>query len=170
MNNPATTPDNIVWDVALPQYLIFFCICGLLAITGLTRINYLMKICIIAGLSIGQAILCYTRFYSAFDAYVAFSGSGNASQNRLFYLIIIGAVLIALILINRQFELMTRRLFLWQKDVEEQREKVFDMRRKNEMLVYNILPPHVAIHFLGKRKNDDVNFCLNTFFSCKFFY
>jgi hypothetical protein len=55
-----------------------------------------------------------------------------------------------------KFELMSRRLFLWQKDVDEQKEKVADMRRKNEALVYNILPPHVAIHFLGKRKNDEV--------------
>lgn len=55
-----------------------------------------------------------------------------------------------------QFELMSRRLFLWQKDVEEQKEKVSDMRRKNEALVYNILPPHVAIHFLGKPRNDEV--------------
>ena len=52
---------------------------------------------------------------------------------------------------------MTRRLFLWQKDVDEQKEKVGDMRRKNEALVYNILPPHVAIHFLGKRKTDEVS-------------
>lgn len=32
---------------------------------------------------------------------------------------------------------------------------VSDMRRRNEALVYNILPPHVAVHFLGKRKNDE---------------
>ena len=51
---------------------------------------------------------------------------------------------------------MSRRLFLWQREIDEQKEKVADMRRKNEALVYNILPPHVAIHFLGKRKNDEV--------------
>ena len=51
---------------------------------------------------------------------------------------------------------MTRRLFLWQREVDEQRVKVADIRKKNEALVYNILPPHVAKHFLGKRKNDEV--------------
>lgn len=55
-----------------------------------------------------------------------------------------------------QSELMSRRSFLWKKEVEEQKEKVGDMRRKNEALVYNILPPHVAVHFLGKRKKDEV--------------
>ncbi|KPM11019.1 hypothetical protein QR98_0095850 [Sarcoptes scabiei] len=51
---------------------------------------------------------------------------------------------------------MTRRLFLGQKDVDSQKEMVADMRRKNEALVLNILPPHVAVHFLGKRKNDEM--------------
>ena len=55
-----------------------------------------------------------------------------------------------------QLEVTSRRLFLWQKDVEEQRKKVADMRIKNEALVYNILPPHVAKHFLGQHKKDEV--------------
>lgn len=61
----------------------------------------------------------------------------------------------ALFLINRQFELTNRRLFLWRKQVEERKEKVADMRRKNEALVYNILPPNVAKIFLGKRTIND---------------
>ncbi|KAH9372416.1 hypothetical protein HPB48_009640 [Haemaphysalis longicornis] len=56
---------------------------------------------------------------------------------------------------NSQFELTSRRLFLWRKDVEEQKEKVADMRRKNEALVYNVLPPHVAKVFLGRRRLDE---------------
>ena len=64
-------------------------------------------------------------------------------------------VAIALYLINRNCDSMARRLFLWQKEVDEQKKKVEDMRQKNEALVYNILPPHVAIHFLGRRKRDE---------------
>lgn len=60
-----------------------------------------------------------------------------------------------LFLINRQFELTNRRLFLWRKQVEARKEKVADMRRKNEALVYNILPPNVAKIFLGKRNIND---------------
>jgi adenylate cyclase 3 len=43
-------------------------------------------------------------------------------------------------------------LFLWKKEVEAQSERASDMRRRNEALVYNILPPHVAAHFMGSRK------------------
>ncbi|XP_075546996.1 adenylate cyclase type 3-like isoform X2 [Dermacentor variabilis] len=71
---------------------------------------------------------------------------------QLIYLVAIG---LALAVISRQFELTSRRLFLWRKDVEEQKEKVADMRRKNEALVYNVLPPHVAKVFLGRRRLDE---------------
>ena len=44
-----------------------------------------------------------------------------------------------------------RVLFLWRTEVEEQREFAADMRQRNEALVYNILPQHVAAHFLRQR-------------------
>lgn len=40
-------------------------------------------------------------------------------------------------------------------EVEEQKKKVKMMKNKNEKLLYNILPLHVAIHFLGRRKRDE---------------
>lgn len=51
-----------------------------------------------------------------------------------------------------QMEQVARVLFLWRCEVEEQRDFAEDMRRRNEALVYNILPPHVAAHFMGNRK------------------
>lgn len=76
-----------------------------------------------------------------------------AHSHLLNIMIITSAIILSVL--NRQFELMSRRLFLWQKTVEEQKEQVSDIRRKNEALVYNILPPHVAIHFLGRRNLRD---------------
>lgn len=61
----------------------------------------------------------------------------------------------ALYLMNKQFELTNRRLFLRRKQVELSKEKVADMRQKNEALVYNILPPNVAKIFLGKKTIND---------------
>lgn len=36
--------------------------------------------------------------------------------------------------------------------MEEQRERAADIRQRNEALVYNILPQHVATHFMGIRR------------------
>lgn len=61
-------------------------------------------------------------------------------------------VALALSFLARHVEKATRVLFQWKTEVEEQREKASDIGRRNEALVYNILPPHVAVHFLGNRK------------------
>lgn len=45
-----------------------------------------------------------------------------------------------------------RVIFMWKTEVSEQKEKASDMRRRNEALVYNVLPMHVAEHFMGNRK------------------
>ncbi|UYV81738.1 ADCY3, partial [Cordylochernes scorpioides] len=69
--------------------------------------------------------------------------------------VVVVTVYLIFVLLNWQLEKTSRRLFLWKKEVEEQKEKVADMRVKNEALVYNILPPHVAKHFLGKNLSDE---------------
>lgn len=45
-----------------------------------------------------------------------------------------------------------RVIFKWRNEVNEQREKASDMRRRNEALVYNILPVHVAEHFMRNKQ------------------
>ncbi|XP_026469362.1 adenylate cyclase type 3 [Ctenocephalides felis] len=62
------------------------------------------------------------------------------------------AVTIALSYLARHMERVSRVSFLWKTSVTEQREKASDMRQRNEALVYNVLPPHVAAHFMGQRK------------------
>ncbi|GCC41580.1 hypothetical protein chiPu_0025639 [Chiloscyllium punctatum] len=54
-----------------------------------------------------------------------------------------------------QVEKLARTLFLWKLDVHEQKERVYEMRRWNEALVTNMLPEHVARHFLGSKKRDE---------------
>lgn len=41
---------------------------------------------------------------------------------------------------------------MWKTEVSDQKERASDMRRRNEALVYNVLPMHVAEHFMGNRK------------------
>lgn len=57
-------------------------------------------------------------------------------------------------------EKLARTLFLWKIEVHEQKEKVYEMRRWNEALVTNMLPEHVARHFLGSKKRDEVCVCI----------
>lgn len=41
-------------------------------------------------------------------------------------------------------------------EVAKQRRVVENMRQKNAELVFNIMPTHVAEHFMGAKKDDEV--------------
>lgn len=62
----------------------------------------------------------------------------------------------AAVSLHPQVEKLARTLFLWKIDVHDQKERVYEMRRWNEALVTNMLPEHVARHFLGSKKRDEV--------------
>lgn len=51
-----------------------------------------------------------------------------------------------------QIDKVDRVIFMWKNEVSDQKERASDMRRRNEALVYNVLPMHVAEHFMGNRK------------------
>lgn len=51
-----------------------------------------------------------------------------------------------------QIDRRDRLIFMWKIQAREQKEKASDMRRRNEALVYNVLPVHVAEHFMSNKK------------------
>lgn len=69
-----------------------------------------------------------------------------------------------------QVEKLARTLFLWKIDVHDQKERVYEMRRWNEALVTNMLPEHVARHFLGSKKRDEVRGAQEGGFALLFFF
>lgn len=84
--------------VALPQYIVFYTLLGLLAITALVKIQYLLKISIIIGLVTVQALLIYLALGRSFDLYQLVT---ELKVQRT-YVVILITVGIALIIINRQ--------------------------------------------------------------------
>lgn len=52
---------------------------------------------------------------------------------------------------NTQMDKEDRVIFKWKTEVAEQKEMATDMRRRNEKLVYNILPIHVAEYFIRNK-------------------
>ncbi|XP_065581931.1 adenylate cyclase type 3-like isoform X2 [Artemia franciscana] len=64
-------------------------------------------------------------------------------------LLVVGSILFSL---ARQFEKTARALFLWQAEAASEREQAADLRRRNQALLCNLLPPHVATHFLKEQR------------------
>lgn len=139
-----------------PQYSTYMSIIGLVGVTLLTHVSYLIKFILVILIVSVQCLLNLTVLKAPFNNYDLRSYEFLPSLgHEVLLCIYLVAVAISLIISCRQLEYTTRRLFLWKKEVDIQKQKVAEMRQKNEALIYNILPPHVAKHFLGTRKNDE---------------
>ena len=55
-----------------------------------------------------------------------------------------------------QVEMTSRVMFLWRQEADKEKENVAGMRTRNETLINNIMPAHVARDFLGQKKDDKV--------------
>ncbi|XP_060947487.1 adenylate cyclase type 8 [Limanda limanda] len=56
---------------------------------------------------------------------------------------------------GRQWEATARLDFLWRLQAQQEVEDMRELREHNECLLNNILPMHVARHFLDRSKNDE---------------
>lgn len=55
-----------------------------------------------------------------------------------------------------QWEATARLDFLWRLQAQQEVEDMRELREHNECLLHNILPVHVARHFLDRSNNDEV--------------
>ncbi|KAL4135048.1 hypothetical protein QTP88_006710 [Uroleucon formosanum] len=142
-----------------PSYFTYFMVLVLIATSMLTQLSHFTKAtilfvitlmhCVVNVVTVGTAIDCEDSIiYKPFKVL--------PSKYALSFLLI--AVTMALVFLARNMDKSSRVLYLWRTEVEEQRERASDIRRRNEALVYNILPPHVAKHFLGsyKRQHEEL--------------
>ncbi|XP_054082506.1 adenylate cyclase type 3 [Zeugodacus cucurbitae] len=150
----ATLPDEIHM---FPSYMSNYAVLILIAIAVIAQLTHITKIVL---LIIITALHCYCNIFVLGDLY-AFEDELAANPiiptaYRLSAVLIF--VTLALSFLVRHVDREDRVIFKWKTEVAEQREKATDMRRRNEALVYNILPVHVAEHFMKntKRSHDDL--------------
>ncbi|XP_049865380.1 adenylate cyclase type 8 isoform X2 [Pectinophora gossypiella] len=60
-------------------------------------------------------------------------------------------VVLALLIFNRYSEALERARHSRGERMRAQAEQAADLRRRNQALIHNVLPPHVARHFMGAR-------------------
>ncbi|XP_074541411.1 adenylate cyclase type 8 isoform X2 [Halichoeres trimaculatus] len=63
--------------------------------------------------------------------------------------------IVAVFYSGRQWEATARLDFLWRLQAQQEVEDMRELREHNECLLHNILPQHVARHFLDRSNNDE---------------
>ncbi|XP_022190546.2 adenylate cyclase type 3 [Nilaparvata lugens] len=149
-----TSIEDVRAACLYPSYFSYFSVLVLVAAGLPAQLSHLVKTALLALLSLAHCLVNLFVIGPALDCeeIVNHRDWVNLTPGKYSLSALLVAVTIALSLLARHMEKSSRVLFLWKIEVEEQRERASDIRRRNEALVYNILPQHVAAHFLGNRK------------------
>ncbi|KAM8715478.1 hypothetical protein ACLKA7_002519 [Drosophila subpalustris] len=143
--------------VLYPSYLSNFSVLILIAIAVIAQLTHLTKILLLLSLA---ALHCYFNVCIMQDLYALEDDVAHQPLISTRYcasgLLLVAAL--SLSFLARHMDHEDRVIFKWKTEVAEQKETANDMRQRNEALVYNVLPVHVAEHFMKntKRSHDDL--------------
>uniref|UniRef100_UPI0035902C1D adenylate cyclase type 3-like n=1 Tax=Myxine glutinosa TaxID=7769 RepID=UPI0035902C1D len=135
--------------------------CGvvtLAASTLLSQLSHLVKFALMLTITGAWAALHLAAWGPVFDHYDRLHYILHVSSivpSKISASLTLFLIIMCFHLFNRHAEQTIRTIYLWKRDLDEQKEEVNDTRRWNEALVKNILPDHVAKYFLNATRRDE---------------
>ncbi|KAG7469828.1 hypothetical protein MATL_G00132930 [Megalops atlanticus] len=145
-------------------YFIYSCILGLVSCSVFLRINYELKMVIMLAAVVGYNVIILQTHATLLDEYSKFLYKTEVLERPgvLKDLKTMGSVslfifFITLLVLARQNEYYCRLDFLWKNKFKKECEEIETMENLNRVLLENVLPAHVAEHFLARNwKNEDL--------------
>ncbi|XP_054239430.1 adenylate cyclase type 3 isoform X1 [Indicator indicator] len=172
MGNGTVGPPQLGGCGEQPKYYSYIALLALVATIMLVQVSHMVKLTLmvlITGATGAVNILAWEHIFDQYDhrrgqqstlppihLHLAISlGRSSIVPSKYSMTTMIFIVMLSFYYFSRHVEKLARTLFLWKIDVHDQKERVYEMRRWNEALVTNMLPEHVARHFLGSKKRDE---------------
>ncbi|XP_026084986.1 adenylate cyclase type 8-like [Carassius auratus] len=148
------------WPVNICTHPEFFVLSGMVAMVTCAvflRLSCLLKLAVLMLVIAVYTYLIEVAFHVLF---VRQHQNGQIQRNQ--YLrrkgvsVLLMAMFVVVVLYNsRQLETTSRLDFLWRLQARQEVEDMKELREHNECLLYNILPAHVARHFLERDRNNE---------------
>uniref|UniRef100_A0A665WTS3 adenylate cyclase n=1 Tax=Echeneis naucrates TaxID=173247 RepID=A0A665WTS3_ECHNA len=168
-SNSDATSDGCLGN---PKYYSYIAVLALMATTMLVQVSHMVKLTLMLLITVATGIVNVYSWREIFDRYdmarfqdyrpnkrahppSIMRPTSFLVPSKFTMTIMIFIMMVSFYYFSRHVEKLARTLFLWKIEVHEQKEKVYEMRRWNEALVTNMLPEHVARHFLGSKKRDE---------------
>ncbi|XP_042853658.1 adenylate cyclase type 2 isoform X3 [Panthera tigris] len=139
-------------------YFIYSCILGLISCSVFLRVNYELKMLIMMAALIGyNTILLHTHAHVLDDySQVLFERPGIWKDLKTMGSVSLFIFFITLLVLGRQNEYYCRLDFLWKNKFKKEREEIETMENLNRVLLENVLPAHVAEHFLARSLKNEL--------------
>uniref|UniRef100_A0A671UZV0 Adenylate cyclase type 2 n=1 Tax=Sparus aurata TaxID=8175 RepID=A0A671UZV0_SPAAU len=149
----ASRPYTTILNVCL-QYFIYCCILGLVSCSVFLRINYELKMVVMLVAVVIYNIIILQTHASLCEL---INKPGVLKDLKTMGSVSLFIFFITLLVLARQNEYYCRLDFLWRDKFKRECEEIETMENLNRVLLENVLPAHVAEHFLGRNwKNEDL--------------
>ncbi|XP_065078953.1 adenylate cyclase type 2 isoform X2 [Ochlerotatus camptorhynchus] len=145
-NGTETVTYDVQFAPLAPVYL-YMCAISLAAVSAFLQSGFIVKLLLMLFFIGVQCSLLWQS--SLFETYQILYNSWPLAFQGALFLLLIASVLHTL---DRQGEYVSRTDFLWKAKLKVEQEEVETMRGINKILLENILPAHVAQHFLKKER------------------
>ncbi|XP_054620204.1 adenylate cyclase type 2b isoform X1 [Dunckerocampus dactyliophorus] len=145
-------------------YFIYCCILGLVSCSVFLRINYELKMVVMLVAVVIYNIIILQTHASLLDGFSkalypteTLDRPGVLKDLKTMGSVSLFIFFITLLVLARQNEYYCRLDFLWRDKFKRECEEIETMENLNRVLLENVLPAHVAEHFLGRNwKNEDL--------------
>uniref|UniRef100_A0A8C5LBJ0 Adenylate cyclase type 2 n=1 Tax=Jaculus jaculus TaxID=51337 RepID=A0A8C5LBJ0_JACJA len=154
-----TTTTIVLIMAVLNMYFIHSCILGLISCSVFLRVNYELKMLVMMVALVGYNTIFLHTHAHVLDAYsqVLFDRPGIWKDLKTMGSVSLSIFFITLLVLGRQNEYYCRLDFLWKNKFKKEREEIETMENLNRVLLENVLPAHVAEHFLARSlKNEEL--------------
>ncbi|XP_054475053.1 adenylate cyclase type 8 [Anoplopoma fimbria] len=148
--NTASRPLTVC---TYPEVYILSAVIAMVTCAVFLRLNSLLKL---AVLLLAMAVYSYLIHLAFLTLTRQDTLQKSHYVRRKGISILLMAMFIVAVFYNgRQWEATARLDFLWRLQAQQEVEDMRELREHNECLLHNILPLHVARHFLDRSKNDE---------------
>ncbi|TMS18037.1 Adenylate cyclase type 2 [Larimichthys crocea] len=164
LSNDSSLEENAGENKFYLPYFIYCCILGLVSCSVFLRINYELKMVVMLVAVVIYNIIILQTHASLLDGFnkalyptATLDRPGVLKDLKTMGSVSLFIFFITLLVLARQNEYYCRLDFLWRDKFKRECEEIETMENLNRVLLENVLPAHVAEHFLGRNwKNEDL--------------
>ncbi|XP_069579294.1 adenylate cyclase type 8 isoform X1 [Brachyistius frenatus] len=151
-NESASIPDICFY----PEYFVFTGVLAMVTCAVFLRLNSVLKLAVLLVMIAIYSLLTeafYTSLFVRYDA--VHNNTENFLGTKETSLLLMAMFLLAVFYHGQQLEYTARLDFLWRVQAKEEINEMKELREHNENMLRNILPSHVARHFLEKDRDNE---------------
>ncbi|KAL0966722.1 hypothetical protein UPYG_G00299290 [Umbra pygmaea] len=151
-NTSASIPDICFY----PEYFVFTGVLAMVTCAVFLRLNSVLKLAVLLVMIAIYSLLTeafYTSLFLRYDH--VHHNTANFLGTKETSLLLMAMFLLAVFYHGQQLEYTARLDFLWRVQAKEEINEMKELREHNENMLRNILPSHVARHFLEKDRDNE---------------